>query len=222
MIKSELCELSCYKLLCFCASSHCIAFKHPVKHEYMWSLRENGETWCDAAQVDLHKKTHFTHSNITSGYKCWACGYSFYRFPQEEEQLQHWISSMQTAAGWRPSESALLCSDHFTPDCFQTSGRLNSYAVPSVFQPTVSHSVYLFIRHRLFNEYLIIPFIQICQIIFWLLVCLILLFLNFSSIRHCRFYLTLDLDSLAWIFNEEFDYVQSVTSKLNNKYNIYV
>ncbi|XP_060747562.1 THAP domain-containing protein 2 [Tachysurus vachellii] len=65
-----------------------------------------------------------------------ACGYSFYRFPQEEEQLQHWISSMQTAAGWRPSESALLCSDHFTPDCFQTSGRLHSYAVPSVFQST--------------------------------------------------------------------------------------
>ncbi|GAA6072264.1 THAP domain-containing protein 1 [Tachysurus ichikawai] len=73
---------------------------------------------------------------------CEACGkterpgVTLHRFPQEEEQLQHWISSMQTAAGWRPSESALLCSDHFTPDCFQTSGRLNSYAVPSVFQPT--------------------------------------------------------------------------------------
>ncbi|XP_058271839.1 uncharacterized protein si:dkey-228b2.6 [Hemibagrus wyckioides] len=43
---------------------------------------------------------------------------------------------MPTAAGLRPSESALLCSDHFTSDCFHASGRLHSYAVPSVFEST--------------------------------------------------------------------------------------
>ncbi|XP_053543949.1 uncharacterized protein si:dkey-228b2.6 [Ictalurus punctatus] len=63
------------------------------------------------------------------------------RFPPEEEQLQLWISSMRTAAGWRPSESARLCSDHFTSDCFQTSGHLYSFAVPSVFQSTEETSV---------------------------------------------------------------------------------
>ncbi|XP_034167364.2 THAP domain-containing protein 2 [Pangasianodon hypophthalmus] len=73
---------------------------------------------------------------------CEACGkterhgVTLHRFPQEEEQLQHWISSMRTAAGWRPSELALLCSDHFTSDCFHTSGHLHSHAVPSVFQST--------------------------------------------------------------------------------------
>ncbi|XP_060790857.1 THAP domain-containing protein 2 [Neoarius graeffei] len=55
-------------------------------------------------------------------------------FPQEEKQLQFWISSMGTAAGWSPSESALLCSDHFTSNCFNTSGHLHPNAVPSVFQ----------------------------------------------------------------------------------------
>ncbi|XP_053505411.1 uncharacterized protein si:dkey-228b2.6 [Ictalurus furcatus] len=67
------------------------------------------------------------------------------RFPPEEEQLQLWISSMRTAAGWRPSESARLCSDHFTSDCFQTSGHLYSFAVPSVFQSTVGlHCLHYF------------------------------------------------------------------------------
>ncbi|TSQ12682.1 THAP domain-containing protein 5 [Bagarius yarrelli] len=73
---------------------------------------------------------------------CEACGntetpgVTLHSFPQEEEQLQHWISSMGKDSGWRPSESALLCSDHFTSDCFHTSGHLHSSAVPSVCQTT--------------------------------------------------------------------------------------
>ncbi|XP_053333998.1 THAP domain-containing protein 2 [Clarias gariepinus] len=73
---------------------------------------------------------------------CEACGktqrsgVTLHRLPQEEEKRQHWISSMQKAAGWSPSESAQLCSDHFTSDCFQSPGQLHSHAVPSVFQPT--------------------------------------------------------------------------------------
>lgn len=94
----------------------------------------------------LHNEhTWLTHSNTVSLFMH-VCAPLSCRFPPEEEQLQLWISSMRTAAGWRPSESARLCSDHFTSDCFQTSGHLYSFAVPSVFQSTVGlHCIHYFI-----------------------------------------------------------------------------
>lgn len=142
MIKSELREVSCYKFLCLCGSPHCSEFVHSVQDEFMWSLRENWEPQCHAAQVEQHKKKNFTFSTILSLFvhlsSLSICARPSCRFPQEEEQLQHWISSMRTATdGWIPSESARLCSDHFTSDCFQTPGHLHSPAVPSVFQSMV-------------------------------------------------------------------------------------
>ncbi|XP_007233984.3 THAP domain-containing protein 1 [Astyanax mexicanus] len=58
---------------------------------------------------------------------------TFYRFPQAEENLQLWIVNMGKAEGWTPSESSSLCSEHFTPECFDGSGDLLSDAIPTVF-----------------------------------------------------------------------------------------
>ncbi|XP_046724405.1 THAP domain-containing protein 6 [Silurus meridionalis] len=63
-------------------------------------------------------------------------GVTLHRFPHDEEQRQKWISSMPTGARWRTSDSARLCSDHFTSDGFHTAGHLHSGAIPSVFQST--------------------------------------------------------------------------------------
>lgn len=99
--------------------------------------------------------THFTHSDIIWLFVhiCISC-----RFPQEEEQLQHWISSMRTAAdGWRPSVSAFLCSDHFTSDCFHIPGYLHSYAVPSVFHSTVGLHLILYFKKMFWGFFFLPP-----------------------------------------------------------------
>ncbi|XP_072518065.1 uncharacterized protein [Salminus brasiliensis] len=72
---------------------------------------------------------------------CEACrnttetGISFYKFPRDEEHLQQWIANMGKDEAWTPAESSALCSAHFTPECFDGSGHLHSYAIPTVFPP---------------------------------------------------------------------------------------
>ncbi|XP_037402186.1 si:dkey-228b2.6 [Pygocentrus nattereri] len=60
---------------------------------------------------------------------------SFYNFPQKEGYLQQWIANMGKPEGWTPSESSVLCSAHFSPECFDGSAHLLPDAIPTVFSP---------------------------------------------------------------------------------------
>ncbi|XP_036444072.1 si:dkey-228b2.6 isoform X2 [Colossoma macropomum] len=60
---------------------------------------------------------------------------TFYNFPQKEEYLQQWIANMGKPEGWTPSESSVLCSAHFSPECFDGSAHLRPDAIPTVFSP---------------------------------------------------------------------------------------
>ncbi|KAI7796107.1 putative THAP domain-containing protein 1 [Triplophysa rosa] len=75
---------------------------------------------------------------------CDFCGYdgngdaiSFHRFTLEEENRRRWTVNMRRDAEWTPSESASLCSAHFTPDCFESgSAHLHPNAIPTIFDFT--------------------------------------------------------------------------------------
>uniref|UniRef100_A0A3B4BVB3 THAP-type domain-containing protein n=1 Tax=Pygocentrus nattereri TaxID=42514 RepID=A0A3B4BVB3_PYGNA len=53
----------------------------------------------------------------------------------KEGYLQQWIANMGKPEGWTPSESSVLCSAHFSPECFDGSAHLLPDAIPTVFSP---------------------------------------------------------------------------------------
>ncbi|XP_056587988.1 uncharacterized protein si:dkey-228b2.6 [Triplophysa dalaica] len=90
--------------------------------------------------------------NLTSVIRmpvCDFCGYdgngdavSFHRFPLEAEIRRRWMVNMRRDAEWTPSESASLCSAHFTPDCFESgAAHLHPNAIPTRFDFTQSMSL---------------------------------------------------------------------------------
>uniref|UniRef100_A0A8C8R774 THAP domain containing 8 n=1 Tax=Pelusios castaneus TaxID=367368 RepID=A0A8C8R774_9SAUR len=62
---------------------------------------------------------------------------SFYRFPlHNPERLQQWLSQMNQEK-WVPTRYQHLCSEHFTPSCFEYRWGvryLKPDAVPTIFQ----------------------------------------------------------------------------------------
>lgn len=59
------------------------------------------------------------------------------RFPADVEKRLEWIKSVRRKE-WSPGDRAVLCSEHFTADCFYTSvsGRkfLKRDALPTIFK----------------------------------------------------------------------------------------
>ena len=79
-------------------------------------------------------------------------GVSLFNFPKDQGRRQQWIRQVQrTRAEWKgPSEHSVLCSDHFTEDCFEPDTaiaaslglskprrRLKVDAVPTIFHRPV-------------------------------------------------------------------------------------
>lgn len=73
-------------------------------------------------------------------------GVSLFRFPRDPVLKEQWVKQVQrTRAQWKPSESSVLCSKHFTDDCFEVAydlatqfgikktRKLKPGAVPSLF-----------------------------------------------------------------------------------------
>jgi len=69
-----------------------------------------------------------------------GCGKSFHRLPKETTLRQAWVARI-SRADWCPVKTSVLCSDHFTADCFIEPAipgffslrRLKPDAVPTVF-----------------------------------------------------------------------------------------
>ncbi|KAM9354002.1 THAP domain-containing protein 1-like [Pholidichthys leucotaenia] len=75
-----------------------------------------------------------------SAYNCMnisekGCGKTFHVFPRDAKRRRAWVIALRRK-GFTPFDRAVLCSDHFTKDCFDRTGqntRLRADAVPSVF-----------------------------------------------------------------------------------------
>ena len=81
-------------------------------------------------------------------------GVSLFQFPRDPALRKQWTKEVQrTRANWQgPSDNSILCSKHFTNDCFEEDTaiaarfgiekrrRLKSNAVPTVFQRCLPHS----------------------------------------------------------------------------------
>lgn len=74
-------------------------------------------------------------------------GVSLYRFPKDPVLRAKWVKQVRrTRARWNPSDSSVLCNNHFTDDCFEPSysiaaqlgmkrpRRLKPDVIPSVFK----------------------------------------------------------------------------------------
>jgi len=67
-------------------------------------------------------------------------GKTFHRLPADPALRQQWVLRI-SRADWSPAKTSVLCSDHFTADCFihpavpgfYTRCRLKPDAVPTVF-----------------------------------------------------------------------------------------
>ncbi|XP_067136931.1 THAP domain-containing protein 1-like [Centruroides vittatus] len=63
---------------------------------------------------------------------------SWHKFPKEKEICRKWVNKMKRE-NFEPTEASVLCSDHFTKDCFYTRGqenskiRLRSGSIPTIF-----------------------------------------------------------------------------------------
>ena len=80
-------------------------------------------------------------------------GVSLYKFPKDPALRRQWEKQVQrTRSKWKATESSFLCSEHFTPDCFDERAKLAAEygivrkrpllpsAIPTVFPRTTSSS----------------------------------------------------------------------------------
>lgn len=62
--------------------------------------------------------------------------FNVYRFPHSQpDLLRQWIANMHSV-DFMPSQKAVVCSDHFSDECFNKTGqttRLRQGAVPTIF-----------------------------------------------------------------------------------------
>ena len=74
------------------------------------------------------------------------CCVSLFRLPKDPVLKAEWVKQVQkTRAQWKPSDSSVLCSNHFTDDCFEPgfniatqfgiekARKLKPKAIPSIF-----------------------------------------------------------------------------------------
>ncbi|XP_018351850.1 PREDICTED: THAP domain-containing protein 1-like isoform X3 [Trachymyrmex septentrionalis] len=71
---------------------------------------------------------------------------TFHKFPLKDQRLlKQWINNFPTK-NWTPTNSAILCSNHFTEDCFERSAfkvRLKPNSIPTRFDnPPHSYCIY--------------------------------------------------------------------------------
>lgn len=68
-----------------------------------------------------------------------------FRFPlNNSNRLQQWLNNFPLK-NWQPSKDSLLCSDHFTEDCFDRTGfrvHLQPNSIPTKFGEARSLCVY--------------------------------------------------------------------------------
>ena len=87
-------------------------------------------------------------------------GISLYKFPKDPTLRKQWERQVQTTrAKWKATETSYLCSEHFTEDCFEVTGALESQfgikiywrrlapgAIPTIFSKS-GHSVPVVAEH---------------------------------------------------------------------------
>ncbi|GFN81902.1 THAP domain containing 6 [Plakobranchus ocellatus] len=83
-----------------------------------------------------------TRSKYPSGGFCaaWGCsnrqtkgdGKKYHRFPRDPTRRKQWAAALKRE-GFVATEYSRICSDHFTKESYNGSGRLNCSAVPTVF-----------------------------------------------------------------------------------------
>ncbi|CAN7947862.1 unnamed protein product [Ixodes pacificus] len=68
-----------------------------------------GEDWCCAVGCN---NTTEKRSNVT-----------FHSFPTDKSTRKKWVLAVRRER-WLPSKNSRICSDHFSPDCYDDSVRL--------------------------------------------------------------------------------------------------
>ncbi|CAH0596845.1 unnamed protein product [Chrysodeixis includens] len=67
-------------------------------------------------------------------------GVTFHRYPKDPDIKSQWVAATRRF-NWNPSQYSLVCSQHFTEDCFinlKNRRRLLASAVPTLYLPIVS------------------------------------------------------------------------------------
>ncbi|GFO31129.1 THAP domain containing 6 [Plakobranchus ocellatus] len=80
-------------------------------------------------------------SKYPSGGFCaaWGCsnrlrdGRKYHRFPRDPTRRKQWAAALKREGFVATEYSRMICSDHFTKESYNGSGRLNCSAVPTVF-----------------------------------------------------------------------------------------
>ncbi|XP_026789541.3 uncharacterized protein LOC113538579 isoform X1 [Pangasianodon hypophthalmus] len=112
------------------------------EHYYWGTMTRDIEEWIGNCQFCM-KMDESTQKYRCSVYSCnnyngpleRTLGLTFHRFPFDDpERLNQWIRSLRRM-NWRPRPRSVVCSTHFTEDCFEHSGgsvRLKPHAVPTL------------------------------------------------------------------------------------------
>ena len=76
-------------------------------------------------------------------------GVSLFKFPSNKTLRYKWIQQVRrTRDKWTPSVHSVLCSNHFTPDCFESSPSaygitkrvsIKAAAIPTIFKRVLTH-----------------------------------------------------------------------------------
>ncbi|KAI5102212.1 putative D-tyrosyl-tRNA(Tyr) deacylase 2 [Silurus meridionalis] len=114
-----------------------------ISELYYWgTMTRDIEEWIGNCQFCM-KMDDSTQKYRCSVYSCnnyngpleRTLGLTFHRFPFDDpERLNRWIRSLRRT-NWRPRPRSVVCSTHFTEDCFEQSGAsvcLKPHAVPTL------------------------------------------------------------------------------------------
>ncbi|XP_050687377.1 RRP15-like protein isoform X3 [Eriocheir sinensis] len=85
-------------------------------------------------------------------------GISFHKFPHRikfKSKFKQWVRNLRWK-NWTPLTSSVICSEHFTPECFDRTGqtvRLREFAVPTKFSFPEGHEGLYKKRNDLWHPY---------------------------------------------------------------------
>ena len=78
-------------------------------------------------------------------------GITLHKFPKDPVLRKQWERQVQrTRAHWKATESSLLCSEHFTPECFEDKA-----ALASQFGIHNSNKIVIIIIVIIYNQYIV-------------------------------------------------------------------
>ena len=75
-----------------------------------------------------------------------------FRFPNNPERKKQWVINIHREDGWSPSNTAVICSDHFLEKYVHRTGsrvRLNIDAIPTRFKAFPKH-----LKKVIFNAFI--------------------------------------------------------------------